>query len=291
MNISIVGPGSIGTLLAFKLSKGGANVELIVKPEQISKINNKLVYTYKQISNEIDIKTNTKIQNPDCIVIALKSYDVTKILRNIDHLNAPIIFCQNGLGSLYAAKKLPPNKHTAYLVTGNGLTSKAPARVTHNGSGFTYLGNISEAELDITNKIHEFLNNSGMDNEKVPNITDYIWLKTVINSAINPIAAHHKINNGELQRTRFKNLVKELCKESTKVGTAAGINFPLNPWEETKKIIDKTSQNKCSMLQDIENNKPTEINEINGEIIKIAKKYKIKVPLNELFYNKIIRGD
>ena len=58
--------------------------------------------------------------------------------------------------------------------------------------------------------------------------------------------------------------------ESTMISTEIGIDLPLEPWSEIEKIIRNTAENKCSMLQDLENGRQTEIDAINGEIVRIA---------------------
>ena len=81
--------------------------------------------------------------------------------------------------------------------------------------------------------------------------------------------------------------MKNICKESTKVALKTGIELPLNPWNEINSIIEKTAENKCSMLQDIENNQMTEIDAINGEIVRIADREGIPVPYNKKITTEI----
>ena len=81
--------------------------------------------------------------------------------------------------------------------------------------------------------------------------------------------------------------MKILCEESTSVSLANGIKLPLDPWDEIVKILSNTANNKCSMLQDIDNEQKTEIEQINGEIIRLSKLLKISVPIDQ----KILRTD
>ena len=67
-----------------------------------------------------------------------------------------------------------------------------------------------------------------------------------------------------------------------------GIKLPLDPWDEIVKILSNTANNKCSMLQDIDNEQKTEIEQINGEIIRLSKLLKISVPMNQKYYERII---
>ena len=82
--------------------------------------------------------------------------------------------------------------------------------------------------------------------------------------------------------------MKILCEESTSVSLANGIKLPLDPWDEIVKILSNTANNKCSMLQDIDNEQKTEIEQINGEIIRLSKLLKISVPMNQKYYERII---
>jgi 2-dehydropantoate 2-reductase len=75
--------------------------------------------------------------------------------------------------------------------------------------------------------------------------------------------------------------------ESTMISTEIGINLPLEPWLEIEKIIRNTAENKCSMLQDLENGRQTEIDAINGEIVRIADSNGLDAIYNKEFIKKI----
>ena len=287
MNISIIGPGAIGTMLAFKLSSAGANITLIVKPSHISLINKKEITLNLLKTQGTRIKVQTKIDKTDYIIITVKSYDFQKSMNDLINTQIPVMCCQNGLQTLNIAKQKLNGNKIDYLVTGHGISKKAPGQAEHKGYGFTYIGNISGNNNEKLIKIKNYLNDSGLITEIVNPIEDYIWLKSIINSAINPVAAANKVKNGVLANSDLNKIVKQLCEESTNVSKAMKIKLPLDPWIEINKIIDKTSENTCSMLQDIKNQKTTEIEAINGEIIRIGKQYNIPTPKNQEFLQKI----
>ena len=114
-----------------------------------------------------------------------------------------------------------------------------------------------------------------------------MWLNTVINSAINPIATLAEVKNGKLKNPELNDEVKKLCEESSYIASSNGIKLPLDPWREINKIIEKTADNKCSMLQDLENNQQTEIDAINGELIRIGKKLSINTIYNQQVFSDI----
>jgi 2-dehydropantoate 2-reductase len=168
------------------------------------------------------------------------------------------------------------------MVTGTGI-SKIKAGFSHyNGGGFTFLGQIEGENGVAIKNISQSLSVRGIVCEIVENIPDYIWLKAIINSAINPIATINRVKNGELKNKELIIQVKNICDESTNIAQKIGIKLPLNPWKEVMTIIAKTAENKCSMLQDIENQQKTEIDAINGEFVRIAIANNLDAKYNKL---------
>lgn len=114
------------------------------------------------------------------------------------------------------------------------------------------------------------------------NIKGEIFAKAIINSCINPLTAIFRVKNGILLKNeKLKNLMEEICREGIAVAKKSKISLPYDVLEKARQTILLTAENKSSMLQDIERGKRTEINEINGEIIKQGKKLGVKTELNE----------
>jgi 2-dehydropantoate 2-reductase len=126
----------------------------------------------------------------------------------------------------------------------------------------------------------------------VDDIQPFIWRKLIINCAINPLTAILRVKNGELLEDQSaRELLKLLVEETVQVSQA--MNIPLginNPVKMVKKVAQETSKNLSSMLQDILRGVPTEIDAMNGEIIRIAEFYNLNVPVNKLVYAVICEG-
>ena len=288
MNITIIGAGAIGTMLATRLSDNN-KIKLMIKPEHTNLKERKAIIL-REISGEernINVDFEDKVMETDLIIIAVKSYDLPPIVNNLAEMKTPIMCCQNGLHSLNYIKENIEVERLSYLVTGTGSSKIEPGLSHHKGDGFTYIGELSNKETDIMKNICDSLTNNNMKCEIVEDIGNYIWLKTIINSAINPVATISNVKNGELREQRLNEYMKNICKESTKVALKTGIELPLNPWNEINSIIEKTAENKCSMLQDIENNQMTEIDAINGEIVRIADREGIPAPYNKKITTEI----
>ena len=288
MNITIVGAGALGNMLATKFSKNN-KVKLVVKPEHVKTIKARGIL-FKEIDGKIinpKLEITTDIEENDWIILCVKSYDIPKIIKKVKNMNSPILCCQNGLQTLHLLMKEIKTKRLSYLVTGHGISKIKPGISEHKGRGFTYIGELSETKSDRIKKISNELKSSGIECNIVNNIQDYVWLKTIINSAINPIASLAEVKNGKLRNPELNEKVKEICEESEHIAMKKGIKLPLDPWKEINSIIEKTAENKCSMLQDLENDQKTEINAINGELIKIAKELSINPIQNQQAFSEI----
>ena len=288
MDITIVGAGALGNMLATKLSRNN-KVNLIVKKKHTGLIENQEIL-FRDIDGKIiksKINIGTDIENCDLIILCVKSYDAQILIPKLSSLDTPILLCQNGLKTMNYALKNIDEKRLSYLVTGNGISKIKAGISEHRGLGFTYLGNLSESKSNLLQNISKNLKEEGMDCSIVENIEEFVWLKTVINSAINPIATLAEVKNGKLGNPELNDEVKKLCEESSKIAYSNGIKLPLDPWKEINKIIEKTADNKCSMLQDLENNQQTEIDAINGELIRIGKKLSINTIYNQQVFSEI----
>ena len=288
MDITIVGAGALGNMLATKLS-GGNNIELVVKPENLGLLRKKEI-SFKEINGEIvknNIEIKTDIGKADLIILCVKSYDVKDIISKISDRETPILCCQNGLHTLNLMLGEFKLNKLSYLVTGNGISKIEPGISEHKGSGFTYIGKLNGEKSEEIDYIAKQLRANDMHCEVVHNITEYIWLKAIINSAINPIATLAHVRNGQLRNPSLYSKIENICKEGVKIAHRKGIKLPLEPLAEINKIIEKTSDNKCSMLQDVENNQQTEISAINGELIQIAKEVSLEAKYNQIVLSEI----
>ena len=284
MKITIIGPGAIGLLLASSLEELN-DVSILVKKKHYDTLNKKGLWI-KKGKNKRKIKANiiTEMGDSEVVIIAVKSYDLqetTKILRTFE---GKIIICQNGLEML---DYNPRNSNDILaIVTSVGAVSLELGITEFMGTGNTVIGNLNGTDNRTWN-LENIFTEKYFRILPVKNIIKHIWLKATINSAINPIASFYSLRNGRLSEEKYWNLVEELLKESMKIAKANNIEFPESPLEAAKMIVDKTPNNLCSMLQDLKKGQRTEIEEINGIIIKIGKMNNLKTTVNSKYLNKI----
>jgi 2-dehydropantoate 2-reductase len=289
MNITVIGPGAIGISLAYALANKENEVSLLVKPEH-NALRKQGKISIKKLSGIIidkEIKITTKLSKTDLVILAVKSYSVKKLLDQLIKIDTPILCCQNGLQTLNILKNKIKTNLISYMVTGAGSSKIEAGFSQHNGKGFTFIGQIDGNNGIRIKNISDNLTVNGIECKIVENIQNYVWLKAIINRAINPIATINRVKNGDLRKKSFLPDVKNICNESTTIAQKIGIKLPLEPWKEVLTILDKTADNKCSMLQDIENHQETEIDAINGEFVRIASTNALDARYNTLAITKV----
>ena len=289
MKITVIGPGAIGTLLAALLSNTNVKISLLVKPKhkELLRDGKIVLNNFKGRRIKKKIRIITELNNPDWIILAVKSYDIGNLIELLGNCDAPILCCQNGIKTYLQLTEKIGKERIAYMVTGIGSSKIETGEAEFKGSGFTFIGEASGIISPRLNNLLELIRTSGITCEVVDDVLSYVWLKTIINSSINPVAAHAKVINGDLRRPELNKIVHKICMESTNISTKIGINLPLEPWSEIEKIIRNTAENKCSMLQDLENGRQTEIDAINGEIVRIAESNGLDASYNKEFIKKI----
>ncbi len=291
MKIGIVGPGAIGTFLAGVL--GGQNEVALLgrRPLDIKKI---------EISGKTRLETDVSytesvesLSDKELIIVCTKSFDTTEVMASIsDHLSSKcmVLSLQNGLKNEEIISDFVGGERTIGGITSNGVTYMEPGKVKHAGEGETIIGSYPEGSKKKVEKVQRILDHAGLDTSISENILVDIWEKVVVNSGINPITALLRIKNGVLiEDENLTTLMEDTVLESASVAeNYVGLDRK-KVLKKTKKVAERTSENLSSMLQDIENQSRTEVDQINGAIIEKAEKKGVSAPVNRVLY-RLIKG-
>ncbi len=289
MNIVIFGAGAIGSLFGGILAKNN-NVFLIGRKNHIEQIKKKGLIIKGKTKKNIKISAFENVEDilfsPDLVIISVKSYDtenaVKKIKKIIDK-NTFIMSIQNGLDNIEKIEKIMDKKKLFVCITTHGSVFYKPGVIIHTGIGKTTIGALVKNSF-FEQKLVDLFNLSGIKTKVSTNIMYDIWTKGVVNSVINPITCIFKCKNGYiLKNPILEKLMEKICYESVQVANACGFNLVYEDvLNLTKEVIFDTSENFSSMLQSIQNDSKTEIDNINGVIFKMGEKYKLDVSLNKV---------
>jgi len=295
MNIVIFGSGAIGSLFGALLSKNN-NVVLYGRKSHIDIINkegleiNGKTFFHKKLPAFCNIKEIK--MDIDLLILSVKSYDTNislNIIKNIIDSETTLLTIQNGLDNIDKISKKFNHKQIIGGVTTQGSIFVKPGLISHTGFGETILGELDGTISNRLKKIVKIFNNSGIITKYSNDINKEIWIKTIINSSINPLTTIFKCKNEYLLKNPIlSNIVKLVCNESVRIANAEGFDLNYDDiLNKTKKVINYTCDNYSSMLQSYEKYKKTEIKSINGKLIEIGKKQNTDTILNELLVSLI----
>jgi 2-dehydropantoate 2-reductase len=297
MRIAIVGPGALGCLFAallFQKKQGGEDVLWLLdhNQERAALLNAQgILYETDKGRKRypIPVSANPRaIDRVDTVLFCVKSYDLNNCLQSCLPLLSPQtlpVFLQNGISHLDIEERFNLSTTPAFSTSSEGSTLLAPGHVRHAGRGVTVSGFLRPAPEQQQQQLAELVQNfqtAGLEASLTEDIRSHLWAKLFINAGINPLTALYNRTNGQLltscaTRGRLKNIVREAAA----VARAGDINIHADPVQTTLAVCKKTSRNISSMLQDLRNQRHTEIDAINGAIVREGKRLGVATPFNE----------
>lgn len=302
MRIVIVGPGAMGCLFAGLLAKSNQeDLWILDKSEIRAKQLQKNGLKLEGISGEhyiriegnpfLHVTSDTNdIGKADLILICVKSYNTKEASVSVSPIvkeNTVIMTLQNGLNNIETISDIFGQERIIAGITTHGATLLGIGHVRHAGIGKTIIGEVKQGSIteNMLNQIVNIFREAGFETSISENILNHIWGKLIINAAINPISALTRMRNGELiEHEETKKLLHLIADESAYVAKARLIELPYDdPTLVVEETCRATANNISSMLQDVLNHKQTEIDSINGAIVKEGSKVGINTPINQVF--------
>jgi 2-dehydropantoate 2-reductase len=296
MKTVIVGAGAMGSLLGAFLSLSGIEVWLVdIWEEHIESIRSKgLLIEGKEKNQTIPVRATkdvASIGKADLVLFLVKSYQTEKAVSDslvLEKEDTIFLTLQNGLGNEELIYRQADRKKVVLGVTGQGATLLGPGHILHGGMGKTYVGEPDGKITDRVAQIARMFNQAGIETEASSHIHDLVWEKLFVNVGINALAALLGVKNGQLlDHPETLNIMEALVSEAIEVAKRKSIRIEGNPIERVKTVMKATRENRCSMGQDLDYRRRTEIDTINGAIVREAGRLGISVPYNQMITNLI----
>ncbi|MEM2210492.1 MAG: 2-dehydropantoate 2-reductase [Nitrososphaerales archaeon] len=291
MRIAIIGAGAIGCLFTALFTEGGEDVILIDRKAERARLIHERGLKISGVSGERIIRVNI-VTNPllaeesDLIIIAVKSYDTDTAVNSIlpiIHEKTAILTLQNGLGNVEKIVSKVGVKYVLAGVTTQASTLINYGEIYHAARGLTIIGELNGIITERVRNIVNKFNQSDIEAKASSNIYGAIWEKVLVNIGINALSAITGMRNGELLNIpEIKEIMIEAVKEGLRVAKAIGVKLENDdPVRVMLNVAEITRLNKSSMLQDIERGSKTEIDSLNGAIVKLGSIYGIPTPINK----------
>jgi len=292
--IQIIGAGAIGCLWLAKLRQVNYECHLVSRSQLISprvKLTDLTGHKHLiEISHSNQLLHSSEKAQKSTILVCVKAQQVLKALlmqRQYISDQQPLILMHNGFGCAEEVIKHFPNNPIICATTANASLYNNALDITETGNGPSYFGLFKETADDLSPLIIPF-QRAMKSVYWSESIIEKCWLKLAINAAINPLTAIHQIKNGALQSIKYQSIITPLIKEVATISEYENINLNLDILEKTiMEVIKATAENFSSMNRDIFYKRETEIDFINGYLIKKAQQHKIVTPLLMNLYQQV----
>jgi len=309
-NVLVLGSGAMAMAVAGEIAKGARDASCGIRvgmldpwyDQQIASMQANGGLCLRSPTGSVDTvpvipckdtsELHERLGKADLVIVLTKSYQLQLEPEKVcfEDLVAPngvVLSLQNGAGNKELLQKLCS---TPVLLgtTSHGAKSDGLGTVHHNGTGPTFVVARTQEQRKAAEGAAGILQLAGMD-ASVTDSEDVILEKVIINAAINPISALLNVTNGKLLASPdvMDEVIRCVVKEGVRVlpNLTSGVAQEEKVRELVRKVrqvATKTSQNRSSMLSDITRGPNTEIDSINGFLIKENELQGFDAPVNSL---------
>jgi len=294
MHIVVMGAGALGGLVGAQLHIAGEDVTLIeinhARARLISE-NGLLISEGLKGERCVPIRVVTsaeEVDEADLVFVAVKSYqteEATLTAQTFLKSDAYVLSMQNGIGNTDTMAGIIGGERVICGITYHSIQHTGPNRIRFRPG----IKPIQIAPYDGTitprlKEIGEVFGKAGLETDIVENIDETIWQKLLHNAVVNPVSAVTGLTCRELLLDDdLQDFMRDLCMEIIEVMKARGIPIideedPYRPVTNSQRALGK---NRPSMWQDLSRGTLTEVDAINGPIVREAERFGLPAPINQ----------
>jgi 2-dehydropantoate 2-reductase len=291
VRVLVFGAGATGSLLGAFLFRSGVEVHLVARRAHSESIRSGGLVVDGLEGSPFRIPSTEAPPDGaqfDRILFTVKAGDIEEGARAIGQSlagPAPLVALQNGLGirarcvrAFRASGWAYPEKWVTRGIQLLGATYLSPGHIRRAGEGEEILLGDSGSEGGL-NGFDRLFSMAGIGVRVVGSIDREEWRKAIVNAAVNPITADHGVENGRLSEDPLRGQALRLLEEARRVAEAEGVGFSEEEIErDFFRVVRGSARNRSSMLQDLDAGRPTEIDAISGEILRIAERRGLDLP-------------
>jgi 2-dehydropantoate 2-reductase len=291
VKVVVVGGGAMGGLWAALLESTGTEVSVLdVMPAVVEAIRTSgLVVT--TADREVEAHPTATVDPADLgpadvVFFFTKAHHTraaASLARPVVGESTTVVSLQNGWGNSDVIAEAFGPERLVSGVTYHSARVSGPARISHTSQGSTVIGPFADnSDWGRTELVSTLQNSAGIETTTTRSVHTEIWKKVVLNSATLPTAALTGLYAGELgEPGRVLDLVDAIAVESVSILRAAGYDIDVDERVASiNGLLARAGRGKPSMLQDVEARRKTEVEVINGAIVRVAERLGLDAPLN-----------
>jgi 2-dehydropantoate 2-reductase len=293
---AVVGAGAVGCYFGGMLARAGVPVTLIGRAPHVDAINrNGLLIDGLQLHERVTVNASTDLTaagEARLVLFCVKTTDTETTARAlIPHLNAAsvVLSMQNGVDNaerIRAASNIQAVAAVVYVAA----AMTASGEVKHSGRGDLILGRTpsSPAGVDL-GPIADLFNRAGVPCRVSREIRKDLWIKMLMNCAYNAISALARERYGRIAAdSNARDLMRRVIEEAVAVARTEGVALDAAAMTSAAYTLGETMSGALSSTaQDIERGRPTEIDSLNGYVVRHGTQAGVPVPVNQTLYTLV----
>jgi 2-dehydropantoate 2-reductase len=282
MQVAVIGAGAVGCYYGGLLLRAGHDVTFIGRQPHVDAINaHGLLLDTQTFKGHLPAKAatdTTALASPDLVLVCVKSADTEQAGRSLAGRLRPetsVLSLQNGVDN--APRLRAVTGHAVIpVVVYVGSEMAGPGHIRHHGGGDLAIGASAASEA-----LAQTLQAAGIRTTISDDIEVTLWSKLVINCAFNALSAVASISYGpmlEVEGTR--DVVTRAVQEAIAVARACGVSLPADLIDHILKIPAAMPNQMSSTAQDLARGKPSEIDFLNGYVVRKGAELGVPTPTN-----------
>jgi 2-dehydropantoate 2-reductase len=233
-----------------------------------------------------------ELAEPDLVIVSTKATGLEQAAAALSgHFpRATVMTTQNGLGAEEIVRAHGPWPLVSAVTFMSG-TKHSDTHVDYVLDTETWLGPYGDTPFELVREIADLLQAAGLKAEALPDLRPAQWSKLIFNATVNGVAALTGLPHDFhfVDPDHMGDLVQELMAEGKRIAAAAGIDLHDDPWEMNVLATQRGSAHFPSMLEDVEARRPTEVELINGALVREAEQAGVAAPLQTAVY-ALVKG-
>ncbi|WP_433236129.1 ketopantoate reductase family protein [Actinomadura nitritigenes] len=289
MRVTIVGGGAMGGTLAVEAASAGHEVSVVDVDRDLRA--HAAASGLSADTPEGPLHASVPVVpepdgGADVALVFVKAQHTAAVAKAVEPLAAAgtiVASLQNGWGNADVLAETVPQEQLVVGVTYNSCTRLSTGHTAHTGRGPTFVGPYrSGAPSGPSDTVAGLLSSSGWTCEATAAVLGEIWKKLVLNAATLPTAALTGLPAGVLcEPAAMRPLVDGLAAEAVAVARAQRLDLDLDErLEAIHRTLGRAGRGRASMLQDADARRKTEIETVNGAVVRASERHGVDAPLN-----------
>jgi 2-dehydropantoate 2-reductase len=295
-SVVVAGAGSIGSLLAGHLARVADVTVLTRREEHAAALREQglRVSGRSDFTAQLDATADpAALPDAELAILACKGTDLEPLAARLAGRlsRATVMTIQNGLGAeeVVAEHGDWPLLSSVTFMSG---TRHGDAHVEYVLDTATWIGPYRRTTEEDAIRVAELIEAGGLKAEAYPDLRPAQWSKLIFNATVNGVAAltglPHDFHFAQTDEpSHLGILVRDLVDEGKAVAAAAGVELHDDPWSMNVLATERGHRHFPSMLEDVEARRPTELESINGALVREAWRLGVDVPLQTAVYRLV----